>query len=256
MKIRHYVLTGVLAYIVLLLCTVPAAPLYRLVEDALPAGIRVNAISGSLWNGTAAEAETSGLALQQVAWSFNGWRLLQGEASYDIEARFEDKPVTAGVGVGIGGSIHVHRLETTLDAATVAKFAVLPLGELAGDVIVAIESASWSKGTVPVISGVIDWKKAAITVAETAQLGNVNIRLYESGDSPLSADIGNSNGQLVISGKLSTQVDGKYALRLQLRPGAGASSNLTGSLAMIAKKQPDGAYVINNNGTLSQFGLM
>ena len=72
----------------------------------------------------------------------------------------------------------------------------------------------------------------------------------------MSADIGNSNGQLIISGNLSTQADGKYTLQLQLKPGPGASSNLTGSLAMIAKRQADGSYVINNSGTLSQFGLM
>ena len=122
--------------------------------------------------------------------------------------------------------------------------------------MVAIESASWSKGSVPQISGVIDWKKATITVAETADLGDVNIRLYESEGSPLSADIGNSNGQVVISGNLSTQADGKYALQLQLKPGPGASKNLVSSLAMFAKKQPGGTYVINNNGTLSQLGLM
>jgi len=255
MKSRHYVLVGVLAYFILLIYTVPAAPLYRMIEDVLP-GIRINAISGSLWNGKSAEVQTSQLTLQQVSWSFNGWRLLLAEAAFDIEARFESEPVTAEIGVGVGGKIHVHRLDTTLNAATLAKLAALPLGELTGDVSVAINSASWSKGSVPEISGVIDWKKATITVAETAQLGDVNIKLYEADESPLSADIGNSNGQLLISGNLSTQTDGKYTLRLQLKPGPGASSNLASSLAMIAKRQADGTYVINNNGTLSQFGLM
>ena len=255
MKPRYYVLAGVLAYFILLIYTIPAAPLYRLIESDLP-GIRVYAISGSIWRGEAAEVETSKLRLQQVSWSFNGWRLLLAEAAFDFEARFEDAPVTAQIGVGIGGAVHVRDLDTTLDAATLAKLAVLPMGEVTGDVNIAIESASWSKGSVPEISGVIDWKKATITVAETAQLGDVSIKLYEADESPLSADIANSNGQLIINGNLSTQADGKYTLMLQLKPGPGASSNLISSLAMFAKRRPDGVYVVNNSGMLSQFGLM
>jgi hypothetical protein len=84
----------------------------------------------------------------------------------------------------------------------------------------------------------------------------VSIKLYEADESPLSADIANSNGQLIINGNLSTQADGKYTLMLQLKPGPGASSNLISSLAMFAKRRPDGAYVVNNSGMLSQFGLM
>jgi general secretion pathway protein N len=255
MKTRHYVLAGVLAYFILLIYTVPAAPLYGMIEDDLP-GIRINAISGSLWNGKAAEVQTSQLTLQQVSWSFIGWRLLLAEAAFSIEAGYEDEPVTAEIGISTGGAVHVRHLDATLDAAKLAKLAVLPMGEIAGDVTVAIESAYWSKGAVPEINGVIDWKKATITIAETAQLGDVHIKLYEADESPLSADIGNSNGQLLISGKLSTQVDGKYTLTLQLKPGPGASSNLTSSLAMIAKRQADGAYLIDNSGMLSQFGLM
>jgi Type II secretion system (T2SS), protein N len=255
MKTRYYLITGVLAYFCLLFSTVPAAPVYQLFKDDLP-GIRINTIGGSLWQGTADTVETALLTLHRVSWSFNGWRLLLAEAAYNIDARYEDKPVTAEVGVGIGGAIHVHGLNTTLDAATVAKLVVLPIGEIAGNVNVAIESATWSKGSVPEISGAINWKKATITVAETAQLGDVNIRLYEADESPLSADIGNSNGQLVISGNLSTQTDGKYTLQLKLKPGPGASQNLVSSLAMLAKKQPDGAYVINNSGMLSQLGLL
>lgn len=255
MKTRHYVIAGVLAYFIMLISTVPAAPLYDLVQDRLP-GIRIDAIDGSLWNGNAEEVETSLLALQQISWRFNGWRLLLAEAVFNVEADYEGKPLTAEIGVGIGGTLFIRHLDTVLDAATVAKHASIPLGEIGGDVKVAIESAAWSKDSVPEINGVVDWRKATITVAETADLGNVNIKLYEADDSPLSADISNSSGQLNISGKLSTQPGGQYTLQLQLRPAPGASSNLVNSLAMIAKRQPGGVYTINNSGTLSQLGLM
>ena len=71
MKPRYYVLAGVLAYFILLIYTVPAAPLYRLIQGELP-GVRLDTVSGSLWSGKAAALVTPQLTLQQVSWSFNG----------------------------------------------------------------------------------------------------------------------------------------------------------------------------------------
>jgi hypothetical protein len=41
-----------------------------------------------------------------------------------------------------------------------------------------------------------------------------------------------------------------------MKPNATASSNLSSSIAMFAKKQSNGEFILNNKGNLKQLGLM
>jgi len=109
---------------------------------------------------------------------------------------------------------------------------------------------------VPRIDGTVNWLRAAVTVAETADLGNVSILINQNDDSPLTASISNKGGQLLLNGNLTTDEMGEYALKLTMKPNASASGNLVNTLAMFAKKQPNGAFIIVNNGNLKQLGLM
>ena len=254
MRTRHYIIFGVIAYLVFLITTLPAAPVLGLLKDHIPANI--NNVSGTLWNGQAATIVTGRLTLDNVQWSFLPWRLLLARAAIEVDAELNDKPLTSRLSAGISGKLNVDDLEVKLGASDVASMIVLPIGELSGDFRLQINNATFHPGTVPRIDGTLDWSQAAVTVAETADLGRVSILINETDDSPLTATISNNGGQMALDGKLTTDETGAYSLRLTMKPNASASDNLVNSLAMFAKRQRNGDFLLVNNGSLKQLGLM
>ncbi|MGB5517634.1 MAG: type II secretion system protein N [Gammaproteobacteria bacterium] len=254
MRTRHYILTGVVAYFVFLVATLPAAPVIDLFRDRLP--VTINNISGSMWSGQASIIITNKLILNNAHWSFLPSRLLLAKVAIDVEADLNDNPLNTRLSVGLNGNLIVDGLTTTLGAAELASVVVLPLGELSGGFQLQINKATFQPGTVPRVDGTLDWYQAAVTVVETAELGNVSILMNGNDTSPLTASINNTGGQLILNGGLTTDETGQYMLKLTMKPNASATDNLINSLAMFAKKQRDGAFMLVNNGNLKQLGLM
>lgn len=255
MRTRYYILTGFIAYFIFLITTIPAAPVIRMFEDSLP--VIIDDVSGTLWSGHAGSVETDqDIVLDNVEWSFLPWRLLLASAAIDVKAELNDNPIKTRLSTGISGNLALNDLDLKLDAVDVAPLIALPIGELSGEFHLRINTVEIKPGEVPRVDGTIDWNQAAVTIAETADLGNVSILLNEADESPLTASISNKGGHLSLNGNLTTSAQGDYSLRLSMKPNANATANLSSSIAMFAKKQRNGEFLLNNKGNLKQLGLM
>ncbi len=255
MRTRYYIFTGIVAYLVFLIATMPAAPIIGLFKDSIP--LTINNVSGTVWTGHATTVISNrNLTLNNLQWSFLPWRLLLATVAIDVNAEFSNRPLTTRLSTGIGGNLDVHDLYMKLDAADIASLISLPLGELSGEFRLNINSASLEPGSVPRIDGTVNWDQASVTIAETADLGNVSILINENDDSPLSASIRNKGGHISLNGTFTTTPEGEYSLQLTMKPNATASDNLIDSIAMFARKQRNGEYLLNNKGNLKQLGLM
>lgn len=255
MRSRHYIITGIIAYFVFLVATIPAAPVIDVFEGRIP--VSVNNVSGTLWNGRANVITTNrNVTLNNVEWSFLPWRLLLASVAISVNAEFNDKPLDARLSTGISGSLSVDDLNMKLDAADAASLVSLPLGELSGTFQLHIDNAYIEQGQVPRVNGTLTWNQAGITIAESANLGDVSVLINEKDESPLSGSISNKGGHLALNGTFTTTAQGAYSLQLSMKPNASASSNLSSSIAMFARKQSNGEFIFNNKGNLKQLGLM
>jgi hypothetical protein len=143
-----------------------------------------------------------------------------------------------------------------MEAATLAQLARIPLAELSGSISLTIDQLEWQPGQVPRASGHLQWNSAAVTVSETARLGDIIITLTENKKSPLQASISNRGGEIKLEGEANVSEDGNYSLKLNMLPDKSASRNVRSSLSMIAKPMPNGSFQLNNNGNLKSFGLI
>ena len=255
MRNRHYIITGIIAYFVFLVATIPAAPVISIFQDRIP--VTINNVSGTLWSGRAGAITTNkNLSLKNVEWSFLTWRLLLASIAINVNAEFNNNPIDARLSTGISGNLSVDDLNMKLDAADVASLVSLPLGELSGIFQLHIDNAYIEQGLVPRVNGILTWNQASVTIAERAELGNVSVLINEKDESPLSASISNKGGHLALNGTFTTSAQGEYSLQLSMKPNATASSNLSSSIAMFARKQSNGEFIFNNKGNLKQLGLM
>lgn len=252
MKTRHYLITATLAYLVFTIATIPAQPVASLVNDN--SDIRLEGVTGTLWNGQAQAVFAAGTRLGLTRWNVIGYRLLLGQLALDLDTGLQGQPVQGIAGAGITGKLFAEQLNARLDAATVGQLARLPMGELAGEIEIELEQASWRQGNIPLASGLLRWNNAAVTVAETATLGNVEIQLAEQQDG-LLADIKNDGGDIQLSGTAALQADASYKLNLRFTPAASASNNIRQSLGLFAAPQGRD-YVLDNSGSLKTLGLL
>jgi general secretion pathway protein N len=255
MRSRHYIITGIIAYFVFLVATIPAAPVINIFEDRIP--VTISNVSGTLWSGRAGAVTTDkNLTLKNVEWSFLPWHLLMASIAVSVNAEFNGNPVDARLSTGISGNLSVDDLNMKLDAADVTSLVSLPLGELSGIFQLRIDNAYIEQGLVPRVNGTLSWNQASVTIAESADLGNVSVLINENDESPLSASISNKGGDLALKGTFTTSAQGDYSLKLSMKPNATASSNLSSSIAMFARKQGNGEFIFDNKGNLKQLGLM
>lgn len=256
MKKPYFIISGISAYLVFLIISMPAAPVLSQVHRYLPQ-ISIQGISGSLWNGSvAAITINQQQTLNNTDWHLNGWHLFKGQISAHIKTHYQEQSISGDFDIHPSGKITAQNVSASMEAATLAQLARIPMAELNGSVSLNIDQLEWQQGQVPRASGRLLWNNAAVTVSETATLGDIIIAFTENKKSPLEASISNRGGDIKLEGEANVSEDGTYTVRLNMSPNRSASSNVRRSLGMIAKPGPGGSYQLNNNGNLKSFGLI
>lgn len=250
MKIKSYILIAILAYISFLVATLPAAPVLKLVTRNQP-GIEISGIKGTLWQGEADFFSINNqIEIYKLRWDIIVWRLLLAELSADVQGDFQKHAFSAQVSITPTGRITGHDLHATISAPDLAALAAIPLAQLDGMIDLDIGYTTWKQETAPVAEGVINWKKATVTVAETVELGNTRIDLKDDDNEGTLAIITNQGGTLKLDGKAHIDASNNYTLDLEMTPSPSSSKNLVNSLSMFARKQADGSFVVKSSGPL------
>jgi len=253
MKKKYYIFIAAASYFIFLIATIPARPVIALINSN--SSINIQGVSGTLWNGKAYTVSiNAGTTLQDSRWSLNSWKLAIGQISADVHSNYLGNDIDTEIGTSLFGGYFVKDLITTISAKDVAELANIPIAQLSGPISINIEHAQWTQGKLPLATGVISWKNATVTVADTVSLGNVTITMSESDDELLFADIKNQGGDIKITG--TAELIEKADYKIDVKLSATANSNINQSLSLFAKKQPNGEYLFKNSGPLSQIGLM
>ena len=256
MKIKYYLITGILALTLFLIINIPAALVINALKDKIPE-IKIQNVSGTLWQGSAQQVTVqSKHVFKNVDWSICLSYLLIAEACVEFDAIYNKNPLSGQLNVDLNKNIQAKNIKTTMSAQALGQMITLPMGEIAGDISVDLSELNWRQGDIPSANGVIKWNRASITIAETAQLGDVTISLTESEENPINAQISNQGGQLSIGGLASVSTETDYSLDLNFTPNKKASKNLKDSLSLFARPQANGSFVLKNSGNLKQLGLM
>jgi len=256
MKIKYYIITGILAPGFFFISNIPAAFVVNAFKDQ-SSQIKVQNVSGTLWQGSAQQVTIqSKHVLKDVNWSVCVSQLLMAKACVEFDASYNKNPLSGQISAGMNKNIQAKNIKTAISAKALSQIITMPMGEIDGDISIDLETLNWQQGGIPSATGVIKWDKASVTIAETAQLGDITITLSESEENPVNAEITNQGGQLSIDGQATLDEKTKYNLDLNFKPNNKASKNLKSSLSLFAKPQPNGSFALKNSGNLKQLGLM
>lgn len=256
MKTYHYILIAVFSYLFFALGKTPAITILSLLEKNIDMPAKFYGIQGSVWNG---QMDTiiipSQPQIDNFKWSINPLSFLLASFSADIEADIKAHKVSGNIGISISGNIYAEDIRAQLKAEDVQDLLMLPLGELAGDFELSIDSIEWANEGLPKTTGQISWNNAKLTLVETVDLGQVNAIILPMQDNGLKILIKNTNGMLGIDGSIEITGNKQYKLAIEFKPNNAASSSVTQSLAMFSKRQSNGSYRFNKSGNLNQLGF-
>jgi len=240
-------LAGVAAYLLILLITLPADRVARLLEQNM-VGVDLQSITGTVFSGMADRVVIRGLGIGPVNWSLRPLSLLLARLEYRLDLNDPDFRGTGVVGLRPGGHVYLHDLRMGLKPdLLVNHISPLPV-QTSGDIGLLIESMEFVDGFPRELSGHVDWVDARIIEPLAMSLGHVEATLHNEEDSLVCRLSG--TGETALSGEFSLTRVGDYRLNLLLTPGPEVSADIVDGLKSFAQARPGGAYLITDSGRL------
>ena len=255
MKRRHYIILAISSYLLFTLAYTPAASIVSLVEKTTALPVKLNGVSGSIWHGHVDQLNGQiPVPLKNLNWSINLLPLLLGSLDADIDASIRQQKVYGRINASITGRLSGHEIQSEIPAADMQKLLDIPIGEFAGKFFLYIDSITHDKEGLPQVSATINWKSASFTMAQTVDLGDVELNIRPDDKNGLLAKIKNRNAKLGIEGSVQILANKQYNADISFKP-QDNDPGIEQSLAMFARKQANGSYRLQKAGNINQLGF-
>lgn len=256
MKKIHYILIGLFSYLFFTLGNIPAAKIVSLAEQNMQLPVKLYGVQGSIWNGSASKAILPGQPeISNLEWSINPASLLLAKLGGEVKATVKNQNIVGNISINAFGEISASSLRARIEAPVMQQLLQLPLGELGGIFNINIESLQLKPEGLPLITGKLKWKNAKLTLIDTVNLGFIDLDIQTDDDNQLVLKISSKKGQLKLDGKASIDSNKMYDIDLRITPEKKANQQLRQSIAMFARRQSNGSYLLKRKGNLQQIGF-
>ncbi|MGM0412747.1 MAG: type II secretion system protein N [Pseudomonadota bacterium] len=250
-KLAGLILLGIGAFLAFLAARAPADRIYALVEPRLPEGVALYGVRGSLWEGRATALDAAGVRLHGLTWEVHAADLLAGRLRLGLVVDDQHLELDGTVEREFDGTLRV--------AVARGRAAIPPLQgqtrwrhpRAEGEVFIRSLEATLADGGLQQADGRITWRDAAVTVAQRAELGDLELTLK-------TPEGGGTEGKVVDLGEGPLEADGTVSLspagRWQVDAVVEATepeSVLGRSLAMMAEEGDDGGYRLRYSGRIT-----
>ncbi|KPK39874.1 MAG: hypothetical protein AMJ69_04425 [Gammaproteobacteria bacterium SG8_47] len=250
--VLRYVAAGIIAYLLFLVVTLPAAVGYAALQRWTPLAKSVSAqeLRGSVWSGRAASVTVGGVELGSLEWDLSLWSLLLARLGGDVSVARADTRVAGFVSVGLGNALHMEDITGVVFAKDLQPLlGHLPVA-LDGRVGVNLQRVDIEPGSEIQASGRLAWTGAALTAPQAVRLGDLLVELEptEAGSKAVISDQG--GGPLQAEGIAELKHDGNYSINAKLGTRASAQPELSSALKLLGRQDRDGGVAVKMNGKL------
>jgi general secretion pathway protein N len=224
----------------------PAELAYRIAGHRL-APMALEGISGSVWNGRAAQWIAHGVALGRIEWRIEPRAALVGHVRGEIAvtgrqvagtARFERR----------GDDWRFEAIEGSFPAALLAPALDIPALGLLGTVSLDLASVSIRDRRLATADGRAEWRGIGVRGIAALTLPGIEMRIASTGERALEATVADLGGPLAVEGRLR-MADGAFVAEIDLVPRE-PEPRLEEILKYVGERRPDGGSHLRIEGTL------
>ncbi|MBT8080764.1 MAG: type II secretion system protein N [Gammaproteobacteria bacterium] len=242
---KRFVVLGVLAFAVAAVALFPARTAYNWLK---PPGLQLGGVSGTIWNGTAAEGLASGMYMRDISWQLKPLSVFTGKLAFatrfDPAAGFMD----ADVAVSPAGTVYLSDIAGTIPV-NLLHASVPPLRGMQGNLNLQLTSVVLEDGFPTKVDGTVSLSGLSAAALSPSPIGNyeANFTSDERGVRGIVRDVG---GVLAVTGELQLTPQRAYSLigQVGLRPDTPAT--LSRQIEMLGSADAQGMREFRIEGQL------
>lgn len=248
----HYVLVGLVAWLVFLIWRLPASVAYSFVNESSNLPVKLSGLQGTLWQGQAAQVVYQKQSLGSANWELSPWSLLLTSLSGEIQLNQGDGYLKSGIQRAVtGGETEFSAVEARIPLATIQPHLKNVPVPLEGSLSVKLNSlAVGESGNIDQADGRIVWHQAGVSAPQQLALGDLQMNLKANAEGEIEGIISDSGGPLKLLASLILSKSGDYQLSGQLKGSETAPKELTQSLSLLGKQDSQGFYSFSFSGKL------
>lgn len=242
--LRPYLALALLVFLGVILSTLPATLLLRV----LPSRLALEQVSGTLWQGSAAQLRLDGTVLGRLDWQLSPWRLLTLVVAADLQLTRPDGHLEGHLTRASDGTIAAQDLRVDLPLTTLHPEHTGPSWE--GRVSGTIRAVRLEQG----------WPRqldAQLTMAHLrAPQGHDDLGTFvllfdptQATSTALRGQVHDAGGPLAVSGQLLLEQNRSYRLEGFVRARRSVSEELARTLAFLGSPDADGRRPFAISGT-------
>lgn len=240
---RRLIILGSAVFLLGLIVMFPARVAY---QAFAPPALRLTGISGSVWNGTAAEGEVAGVHLANLRWTFVFSSLFRGRLGYDVTVAPAGGFLDSRVAIGPGAVVF-----SGLDAAVAiaALQQLIPAPGIEGNVRLQFADLRIDDGLPVAADGTIDLTGLVVRGLSPTPIGDFRAQLASS-DRSISGSVEDVNAVLDIAASLRIGADRTYLLEGLVAPTPRTPSGIVEQLRFLGSANTRGQRPFRFEGRL------
>ncbi|MEO8801864.1 MAG: type II secretion system protein N [Rudaea sp.] len=232
---------------VIVAATLPASFAYRWVAGRMGV-VRLQGISGTLWNGHADVVQAFGQNIGAADWRVDIGPLLSRVVRAHLQLNGAQLKANGVLERNVDGSIEIRDAKFTMPASMLAPAVDIPTLSLLGDIDGTIVHARLQTAWVDQANGSATWHNAAVAGAAQAQLGDIQASFASTDDAAIAGTVHDLGGPLRVEGTFKVDA-GKFDADATLAARDG-NPQVVDALRYIGEPQADGSSHLIIHGQL------
>ncbi len=241
---KRFIVAGLLTFLLVLLVTFPARVAYKWL---VPAEVRLSGISGSIWNGNAAEGIAGGAYVRDLTWRFQPASLLKGQLAFLAGANPGSGTMNARVAVGFGGALSMSELNGSVPLDLVHQ--AFQQNGIRGDVILQFATLTVKNGLPVEADGSVTVADFFAPVLSASRIGDFRAD-FQTTNEGISGVVQDLSGVLDVEGTIELMPDRSYVFVGKVAPTAETPPSITNQLRFLGSPNERGQRPFRFEGQL------
>ncbi|WP_298775205.1 type II secretion system protein N [uncultured Shewanella sp.] len=250
MSLTKKIIIGLFIYLIFLVATLPANFAMRFV--ALPSGLSIGDVSGSVWQGSIDSVTFEGRPLDTLKWDLSPWRLFLGQVQVDFSLGERNTPINArGLLRASFSGLYVEAFRFEAPIPILLGQKVLPFRtKIDGDMSVFLNEFDSGEAWCETLSGTAIINQAKVNNQfGDYPLGDISFALScVNGDIEFKTD--EKMNRLGLVGTLLLQDKNRVAIDAKMKETADQPADLKKMLSQFGAKDSQGYYTLNYKGAI------
>ena len=193
---RRLIIAGAITFIAGLIILFPARVANHWFS---PPGVALSGLEGSIWSGSARDADAAGVYLRDMKWRMLPLQLLTGKLAFAVEGTPAGGFIDTQAAVTLGGMLRFTDLRASVALAPLQQ--VANISGLRGIANLDFERIDVEDGVPVLVDGVLEVRDLLVPMVATVPIGGYKAEFFTQEDG-IVASVEDTDGTLDLAGRL------------------------------------------------------